>query len=77
MTESGEAARAVTICCGGTLGLSDPSGSCLRVMSHDVRCVVGVRIYSGLYGPHQYQSEHDCDAVDHCCDQDGSVGGSH
>ena len=46
-------------------------------MSHGVNGVVGVRIYSGLYGPHQYQSEHDCDAVDHCCDQDGSVGGSH
>ena len=53
------------------------SGSCLRVMSHDVMSVVGMDIYSGLYGPHQYHSEHDCDAVDHRGDQDGSVGGSH
>ena len=30
-------------------GLSDPSGSCLRVMSHDVKCVIGRDIYSGLY----------------------------
>ena len=31
-----------------TPGLSDPSGSDLRVMSHDVKCVVGMDIYSGL-----------------------------
>ena len=40
--------RCVTRSCGGTLGLSDPSGSCLRVMSHDVMSVVGMDIYSGL-----------------------------
>ena len=32
-----------------TPGLSDPSGSDLRVMSHDVMSVIGRDIYSGLY----------------------------
>ena len=32
-----------------TPGLSDPSGSCLRVMSHGIKSVISRDIYSGLY----------------------------
>ena len=60
----GEAAQTGTISCGrdpvespledptrpmDTPGLSDPSGSCLRVRSHDVMGVISRDIYSGLY----------------------------
>ena len=61
----GEAALTLTISCGNrtpgvafelpprrpieTPGLSDPSGSDLRVRSHDVMSVISRDIYSGLY----------------------------
>ncbi len=45
----GEAAQTGTISCGKALPLVGGSGSCLRVMSHDVKCVISRDIYSGLY----------------------------